>query len=128
MIFLEDKQVFKLPEISDFHMLIKSNLKNQEYMRKNQSGSDHKKKNTVTTTILNTPLYRLYAENNRFETLNMIKPINFSQRKVFDIELKTKQDSDYLEVIKEYSKLMMKRKKGYLDTVSENEKIFNEKM
>ena len=76
--------MFKLPEISDFHILIKSNLKNQEYMRKNQSGSDHKKKNTVSTTILNTPLYRLYAENNRFETLNMIKPINFSQRKVVE--------------------------------------------
>lgn len=128
LILVEDKQVFKLPEISDFHQLIKNNLKNQEYIRKNKSASDNKKKNTVTTTILNTPLYRLYAENNRFETLNMIKPINFSQRKVVDIEHKTKQDSEFLEVIKDYSKLMMKRKKNYLDTVSENEKAFNDRM
>lgn len=36
------------------------------------------------TTILNTPLYRMNAENLKFETLNMIKPINLKQRKMFD--------------------------------------------
>ena len=47
----------------------------------------------IKQTILNTPLYRLYAETNKFETLNMIKPINLSHRK--PIELK-----EYLLFIK----------------------------
>jgi hypothetical protein len=82
----------------------------------------------VTTTILNTPLYRLYAENNRFETLNMIKPIKFSQRKIVDIEYKAKQHADYVKNVKEISKLMTERKKSYLGYVSENEKGFNEQL
>lgn len=36
------------------------------------------------TTILNTPLYRMYAETFKFETLNMIRPIKLKQRKMFD--------------------------------------------
>ena len=87
----------KLPEISDFQNLIKSNLKNQE----------SNKTNGTSTTILNTPLYRLYAENNRFETLNMIKPIKFSQRKVVNIQQKTKLDTEYLSKIKEYVKMKL---------------------
>ena len=44
-----------------------------------------KNKNPVImTTILNTPLYRIYAERLKFETLNMIRPIKLKQRKMFD--------------------------------------------
>ncbi len=119
--------MFKLPEISDFFSLIKSNLKSQEYIA-NNNGADALKKNSLQKTIHNTPLYRIYAENNRFETLNLIKPIKFSQRKVVDIDHKTKQDAEYLDLIKDYSKIMYKRKKTYMDSVQENEKIFNEKL
>lgn len=83
---------------------------------------------TVSTAILNTPLYRLYAENNRFETLNLIKPIKFSQRKVVDIENKTKLDTQYLEKVKDYTKEMAKKKKSYQDFITKNEKVFNEKL
>ena len=47
-----------------------------------QKNSD---KNTIIqTSICNTPLYRMNAENLKFETLNMIKPIKLKQRKIFD--------------------------------------------
>lgn len=38
----------------------------------------------ILTTILNTPLYRMYAEKLKFETLNMIKPIKLKQRKQYE--------------------------------------------
>jgi hypothetical protein len=76
-----------LPDINDFDRLIKSNLKNQEYINRGINKKlENDKRMTITTTILNTPLYRLYAETHKFETLNMIKPIKFSQRKVMDID------------------------------------------
>ena len=112
----------------DFHNLIKGNLKNQEYLQREKPQKEGKKKNIVQTTILNTPLYRLYAENNRFETLNLIKPIKFTQRKVVDIEKKVQQDSDYLEEIKEYHKIMKERKRSNNELIKRNEKVFNEKL
>jgi hypothetical protein len=36
--------------------------------------------------ILNTPLYRFYTENNKFETLNMIKPIKLSKKDNYDVD------------------------------------------
>jgi len=84
-------------------------------------------KSTVATTILNTPLYRLYAENNRFETLNMIKPIKLSQRKIVDIEKKSKLDSEYLTQVKNYAKEMNKKKGMNNQYISDVEEKFNKK-
>lgn len=75
-----------LPDINDFDKLIKNNLRNTDYLKGNRLPNEGDKKMTITTTILNTPLYRIYAENNKFETLNLIKPIKFSQRRVMDID------------------------------------------
>jgi hypothetical protein len=119
-----EEKGMKLPEISDFSKLMKANMKNKGYVGQEKKSSF----NTVQTTILNTPLYRLYAENSRFETLNLIKPIKFSQRKVVDIEQKTEQDSKYLEKIKNYKKLMELNKQAYNREVKQNERVFNEKL
>jgi hypothetical protein len=91
----DSEKSIRLPDISDFDSLIQSHFKKSDTgIQKNESihgVNKHKniteKTATVTTTILNTPLYRLYTENNRFETLNMIKPIKFSHRKVIDVEM-----------------------------------------
>jgi len=119
--------MIKLPEISDFQNLIKSNLKNQEYVKRSNSINESAKK-VVSTTILNTPLYRLYAENKRFETLNLIKPINFSQRKVVNIQDKTDSDLNYLTKVKDYMKEMSKIKETNNQYISNIEEIYNKKM
>lgn len=66
---------FKLPTLANFIGFINSFLKDSA-----KFSSDRKH-----TIISNTPLYRLYVENNKFETLNMIKPIKLVQRKEVDI-------------------------------------------
>jgi hypothetical protein len=119
-----DEKGMKLPEISDFSKLMKANMTHRGYVGEEKKNSV----NTVQTTILNTPLYRLYAENSRFETLNLIKPIKFSQRKVVNIEQKTEQDAKFLEKIKNYKKLMEINKQTYNKEVKHNERVFNEKL
>ncbi len=119
-----DDKGMKLPDLADFAKLMRCNMKNREYVREEKKSSV----NSVQRTILNTPLYRLYAENSRFETLNLIKPIKFSQRKVVNIEQKTEQDTKYLDKIKDYKKLMETRKNTYNKEVDQNEKVFNEKL
>ena len=124
----KEENLINLPDISDFDKLIKNNLRNQELKLNSHKKKENEKKMTVTTTILNTPLYRLYAEQNRFETLNMIKPIKFSQRKVMDINLKDKQHSEYVKTAKEALKNVYDRKQQYSSFAAQNEKVFNEKL
>lgn len=85
VIVLETENELVLPEISDFDKLIKSNLKNQEILSRGKPQTSNNSKMTINASILNTPLYRFYAETNKFETLNMIKPIKINQRKAMDI-------------------------------------------
>lgn len=83
-------QELKLPSINFFENLIKSRLiSNRKYGSIGTKLEELRAKNLdknpmIMTTILNTPLYRMNAENLKFETLNMIKPINLKQRKMFD--------------------------------------------
>ena len=70
--------------------MIKHNLKgNEKYGNigkklENLRAKNINKNPVILTTILNTPLYRMYAERLKFETLNMIRPIILKQRKMFD--------------------------------------------
>jgi hypothetical protein len=81
---LEEENTIKLPDITDFDRIINNNLKNQELMR-NEKAKDTIRKE-VRETILNTPLYRLYAETNKFETLNMVKPLYITKRKILELK------------------------------------------
>jgi hypothetical protein len=58
----------------------------------------------------------------------MIKPIKFSQRKVVNIEDKTKLDQGYLTKVKEYTKEMIKTKETNNQFIAATEDKFNRKM
>ncbi len=73
-------------------------------------------------------MYRLYAENKKFETLNMIKPIKFSQRKVVNIEEKTKMDSEYLSRVKEYTKEMKEVKESNNQFIARNDEKYQKQV
>lgn len=115
--FLVNDQQFKLPDISDFQKILNKNLK-----------SENTSERFKVQTILNTPLYRLYAENSKFQTLNLIKPIKFNQTKNIDMEFKEKLQNDYVRKIKEALKVANERKKTHQNYITQNEKIFNEKL
>ncbi len=80
----------RLPSLIFMEDLIKSKLKsNRKYGCIGKKLETLREKNidknpVITNDILNTPLYRMNAENLKFETLNMIKPIKLKQRKTFD--------------------------------------------
>ncbi len=84
------EELDELPPIIYFENLIKSQLKgNEKYGNIGTKLEKLRAKNMdknpiIMTTILNTPLYRMYAEFLKFETLNMIRPIKLKQRKMFD--------------------------------------------
>jgi hypothetical protein len=112
-----DEPQFKLPDISDFQKIINKNLKSENISERFK-----------VQTILNTPLYRLYAENNKFQTLNLIKPIKFNQTKNIDMEVKEKLQNDYVRKIKEALKVANERKKIQMNFIAQNEKVYNEKL
>jgi len=75
-----------LPKISDIKKFEIFHIRENRH-KKGKSISDvsslrqEKIKEKKDKDILNTPLYRLYAEYKSFETLNMIKPILVKKRK-----------------------------------------------
>ncbi len=82
----------------------------------------------LSTRILNTPLYRLYAEMNKFETLNMIKPIRMNQRKLLDIDHKDKIHHEYTKFAKDCVKNIADGREKYFKFKEENDTKFNTKI
>lgn len=115
-----------LPDISDFDNLIKNNIKSQDNFQP-LSERDNKK-NAVSTRILNTPLYRLYAEMNKFETLNMIKPIRMNQRKILDVDNKDKVHHEYTKFAKDCIKSITEEREKFKSFKDENDNKFNSKI
>jgi len=61
------------PSILDYVIFVKLFKKNESF----SVNEDIKEVNS----IINTPLYKIYVENDNFDTLNMIKPIKIKQIK-----------------------------------------------
>jgi hypothetical protein len=74
--------MLNLPEIKDLERILNNNVANQPIIRKEKESI----RKDIKHIILNTPLYRLYAETNKFETLNMIKPIHLTQRRLVELK------------------------------------------
>lgn len=111
--------------------LIKSKLKsNQKYGSIGTKLETVRAKNidknpVIMTTILNTPLYRMNAENLKFETLNMIKPIHLKQRKMFDTNEREKIVNDNLAAAASSWKYAMQLRKEFAKFKVENTKTYN---
>ena len=78
----------------------------------------------MNSDILNTLLYRLYAETNKFETLNLVKPIKMSNRKIIDIYSVNKQHAAYLKNARDTIRNVHERKIQYKKEIAEKEKEF----
>ncbi len=115
----------ELPTTNELQDLINRILKKQDTIKKKGKNSE------INTDILNTPVYRIYAETNKFETLNLVKPIKMSNRKIIDIEKMNKVHAGYIKYAKDTiknaadrkDKLMKEHKKKeeeYLEQIYEN--------
>ena len=107
----KDEAKLKLPDVSDLQKLIEMSYKKKtfcdEFTKKRRFKS---KKEEINNDILNTPLYRLYAETNKFETLNLLKPIKISNRKIIDINQVSKQHAIYVKFARDTLKKVQERK------------------
>jgi len=65
----------EFPAIIEYEKFIKHFRKSETELFKPNKDEELLDEFYDVESILNTPLYRLYAENNTFDTLNMIKPI-----------------------------------------------------
>lgn len=123
-----------MPNITDLEKFIQLTLKSIEQYGKLSENKldkfrmDNQEKNPIIiSTILNTPLYRLYAETNKFETLNMIKPIKLKQRKYFDNEEKEKKINHNIKVVRESMKYAAYLREESRKFKEENTKYYNAK-
>ena len=73
---------------------------------------------------MNTPLYKLYAETNKFETLNLVKPIKISNRRIIDIYQISKQHALYVKYAKDTLKNVAERKAQYEKEIAEKDAEF----
>ena len=111
--------------------LIKSKLKsNNKYgcigkKLENLRANNMEKNPIILTNILNTPLYRMNAENLKFETLNMIKPIKLKQRKMFNTNEQEKIVNQNLTAATKSWKYVQELRKDFNEFKIENQKKFN---
>ncbi len=117
-----------LPDISDFDNLIKNNIKTQDNFHSHIDHDNSTSKSALSTRILNTPLYRLYAEMNKFETLNMIKPIRMNQRKLLDIDHKDRIHHEYTKFAKDCVRSIADEREKYSKFKEENDNKYNTKI
>jgi len=108
------KDEFVYPELIDVQRLIINNFK----------ASERKKQDNV---ILNTPLYRFYTENNKFETLNMIKPIKLSKKDNYDVDLVDRKIEKNSKIAKNAVKNVFKISEHYNKINKEDEDVFKDK-
>ena len=117
----------KLPNMSELQGLIDQILNKDKFkgkMKKNKK----LKKDEVNSDILNTPLYRIYAETNKFETLNLVKPIKMSNRKIIDIYQMNKVHAGYVKFAKDTLRNAAERKAQYLKEIREKEEEFQKQI
>lgn len=120
-----------LPKMHFMENLIKSKLKsNNKYGNIGTKLNRLRKKNIennpiIQTNILNTPLYRMHAENLKFETLNMIKPIKLKQRKTFDTFEQEKIVNSNLQAASKSWKVVQDLRKDYKSFELKNQNKFN---
>lgn len=104
----EEEQLI-LPEVSEIKEFIEKNFQLSKYKKaitkskanivytNNKKTRRYFQRKEVKSDILNTPLYRLYAENNKFSTLNLLKPIKITNRKIIDIQDISKKHKKFIE-------------------------------
>ena len=121
----KDEAQLKLPEIADLQKLLEMSYKRKTFCdaftRKRKLKN---KKEEINSDLLNTPLYRLYAETNKFETLNLLKPIKLSNRKIIDINQVSKQHASYVKFARDTLKKVQERKEMYDRVIAEKEAEF----
>ena len=115
----KDVVPMKLPNMGELQRLIERIMYKDKYHVRMQKKK--KKRDDVNSDILNTPLYRIYAETNKFETLNLVKPIKMSNRKIIDIYQMNKIHSGYVKFAKETLKNAAERKAQCLKEIKERE-------
>ena len=115
-----------LPNMSELQSLIDRILNKDKY--KGKMKKNKKRREEVNTDILNTPLYRIYAEKNKFETLNLVKPIKMSNRKIIDISQMNKIHSGYVKFAKDTLKNAADRKAQLSKQIKEKEEEFQKQI
>ena len=118
----------KLPNMTELQGLIDQILNKDKFKGKMKKNSKKKVKDEVNTDILNTPLYRIYAETNKFETLNLVKPIKMSNRKIIDIYQINKIHAGYVKFAKDTLRNAAERKAQYLKKIKEKEEEFQKQI
>ena len=117
----------KLPNMTELQSLIDKIL-NKDKFKGKMKKNNKRKRDEVNTDILNTPLYRIYAETHKFETLNLVKPIKMSNRKIIDIYTINKIHSGYVKFAKDTLKEAAERKAQYLKKIKEKEEEYQKQI
>ena len=120
----KDEPQLKLPDIAELQLLLEKNYKKKNYDKNSRKKKYKNKKEEINSDILNTPLYRLYAETNKFETLNLVKPIKISNRRIIDIYQISKQHALYVKYAKDTLKNVAERKAQYEKEIAEKDAEF----
>ena len=123
----KDVVPMKLPNMTELQGLIDQILNKDKFKGKMKKKSKLRK-DEVNTDILNTPLYRIYAETNKFETLNLVKPIKMSNRKIIDIYQINKVHAGYVKFAKDTLRNAAERKAQYLKKIREKEEEFQKQI
>ena len=123
----KDVLSMNLPNMSELQVLIDQILNKDKYKGKMKK-KKFKRRDEVNSDILNTPLYRIYAETNKFETLNLVKPIKMSNRKIIDIYQMNKIHSGYVKFAKDTLRNAAERKAQYLKEIKEKEEEFQKQI
>ena len=110
----------KLPTMTELQSLI-DKIMNKNKFKGKMKKNGKKRKEEVNTDILNTPLYRIYAETHKFETLNLVKPIKMSNRKIIDIYAINKIHAGYVKFAKDTLREAADRKVQYMKKIKEKE-------
>jgi hypothetical protein len=120
--YKEDEHM-KLPTLNELQQLLEKIYNRKKFLGENKR-KKRKFRDDINSDILNTPLYRLYAETNKFETLNLVKPIKMSNRKIIDIYSVNKQHAAYLKNARDTIRNVHERKIQYKKEIAEKEKEF----
>ena len=117
----------KLPSMTELQSLI-DKIMNKDKFKGKIKKNKKRRKDEVNTDILNTPLYRIYAETHKFETLNLVKPIKMSNRKIIDIYEMNKIHAGYVKFAKDTLKDAAERKAQYLRRIKEKEEEYQKQI
>ena len=117
----------KLPTMTELQSLI-DKIMNKNKFKGKMKKNGKRIKEEVNTDILNTPLYRIYAETHKFETLNLVKPIKMSNRKIIDIYAINKIHAGYVKFAKDTLKDAAERKAQYLKKIREKEEEYQKQI